>query len=61
MNVRKIREEKGIKQAEIANILGVSVPSYSKKESGEVRFSIIEAKELATYFDMPIETIFFAD
>lgn len=59
LNIRELREKKGIKQEELASYLGMSVANYSKKETGQIRFSLIEAKKLSIYFGLSIEKIFF--
>lgn len=59
MNLKKIREELNIKQPEVAEMLGMSVPNYSKKENSEVKFSLDEAKKISLYFGKSIDEIFF--
>jgi Predicted transcriptional regulators len=62
MNVlRELREENNLKQRLLAKLIGVSLSSYNKKENGEVRFSLKEAKIIAEYFEKPIEDIFFEE
>lgn len=58
-SVRELRKSKGLKQEDIAKIIGTSMVNYSKKENGIVRFSLIEAKLLSDFFSLPIEEIFF--
>lgn len=57
--LRELREQSGLKQDELAVIIGVSPPNYCKKESGEIRVSLIEAKKISDFYKMPIEDIFF--
>lgn len=57
--LKDLREEKGIKQEELAKLLRVSPASYSKKEAGQVKFSLYEAKEISNYFKLSIDEIFF--
>lgn len=57
--LRQIREERGIKQLELALLLHVTPPTYSKKENGSIRFSLEEAKTIADYLQVSIEDIFF--
>lgn len=54
-----MREQHNKKQEEIAEILEISLGNYNKKESGKIRFSLIEAKKIADYFETSIEEIFF--
>lgn len=58
--LREIREEKGLLQEDMAKLLGISLCNYSKKESGIIKVSIIEAKLIADFFGKTIEEIFFA-
>lgn len=46
-------------QKDIADILEISVPTYSKKETGKVPFLLPEAKTLADHFNTTIEHLFF--
>lgn len=57
--VRKLREENGFKQEDIAEVLENSVSTYSKKENGKLRFSLEDAIKLSSFFNKPIEVIFF--
>jgi transcriptional regulator with XRE-family HTH domain len=45
-------------QLELADILGISLTSYNKKETGKVPFTVEELKKLSEYFDVPIENFF---
>lgn len=57
--VKDLRNQYNVKQEELANILGVSLGNYSKKEAGIINFSLIEAREISRYFNLSIEGIFF--
>lgn len=57
--LKELRESSGMRQDEIATIIGTSLANYNKKENGEVRVSLIEAKKIADLFHMTIEDIFF--
>jgi DNA-binding XRE family transcriptional regulator len=58
-NVRKIRLEKNISAQVVINALGITHCTYYKKELGQLRFSLLEAKVISNLFDMSIEDIFF--
>lgn len=58
-DVKKLREDAGIKQDFMAELLGISVPNYSKKENGTIKWSLEEAKKIAEHFQKNIEEIFF--
>lgn len=57
--VRELREKNGVLQEKMADLLGISIPNYSKKETGAVRFSLTEAKIISTFFRVPVDEIFF--
>ena len=59
--LRELREEKGKTQEEMARILDISEPNYCKKESGQVKVSLLEAKKISDFFGQTIEEIFFAN
>ena len=59
--LKTIRENLGYKQEDIAELIGVSLPNYCKKENGDVKVSLIEAKKISTKFNMSIDEIFFND
>ena len=56
--IEEIRNDKGIKQEEIAKMLGVSRQTISSLENGRYNPSIILAFKIAKLFDMAIEEIF---
>lgn len=60
IRLRNLRNQKGITAKEMAGILGLKTEAaYYKKESGLIKFSLIEAKIISEKLDMPIEEIFF--
>ena len=56
--LKEIRNVKGIKQEELADILHVSRQTISSLENGKYNPSIQLAFKIARYFDMHIEEIF---
>ena len=44
MKVKEYRVQKGFKQVDIANILGIKQNTYSDKERGKTKFTIDEIK-----------------
>ena len=56
--VEEIRKLKGIKQEELASVLGVSRQTIGSLENGRYNPSIILAFKIARYFRMSIEDIF---
>lgn len=57
--LRNIRELNHLKQDDLATLIETSLPNYSKKENGEIRFSLVEAKRIADFFGSTIDEIFF--
>ena len=56
--VEEIRNERGIRQEELAKQMGVSRQTISSLENGRYNPSILLAYKLAKYFDMTIEEVF---
>lgn len=56
--LEEIRQERGIKQEELAAALEVSRQTIGSLENGRYNPSIILAFKLARYFNMSIEDIF---
>ena len=56
--LKEIRNVKGIKQEDLADILHVSRQTISSLENGKYNPSIQLAFKIARYFDMHIEEIF---
>ena len=55
-----LRISRNISAEKLTEILNLKKPcTYYKKESGTLRFSLIEAKILSEFFDMTIEELFF--
>ena len=57
--LKKLRKEKNISTNVLVDILGISRCNYYKKELGQIKFSLDEAKQLSDCFGMSIEDIFF--
>lgn len=57
-DLRKIRTERGIRLKECADVIGVQEACYCKKELGDLKFSLEEAKALADFFKLPVEVLF---
>ena len=56
--LEEIRKQKGIKQEELADAMGVSMQTISSLENGRYNPSVILAIKLARYFGMNVEEIF---
>jgi len=57
-HLEELRAQKGIRQEELAALLGVSRQTISSLENGRYNPSIILAIKLARYFQLPVEDIF---
>ena len=55
--IKIIREEKGMTQQQIAEIINMHRSNYSKVESGERDLSIEAASKISKYFDMTIDQL----
>jgi len=53
-NIIKIRNDKGIKQSDIASALDIDISSYSKMESGKIALSVDRLAEIASFFEMEV-------
>lgn len=49
LRIRTARKEKGINQTELANLLGKSLRTIQKYESGEIEVSIAMLNEIAKF------------
>ncbi len=56
--IEEIRNEKGIRQDELAKLMGVSRQTISSLENGRYNPSILLAYKIAKYFGMTIEEVF---
>lgn len=60
--LRELRVARGISAQTMAECIGLETQAaYYKKETGAVKFSLIEAKCIADFFGLTIEEIFFAN
>ena len=58
-NIIKIRNEKRIKQIDIASALDIDISSYSKMESGKVALSVDRLAQIASFFKMEVVDILY--
>jgi len=56
-NIKRIREQRSIRQQEIADLIGMHRSNYSKIESGQREISITALDKIAAYFDLSIDDI----
>lgn len=56
-NIKSIREEKNLKQIEVATHIGVDKSAYSKIEKGTRAISVEELQKMAQLFNMTTDQI----
>ena len=56
-NIKKLREERGLLQKEVANAVDVHPSNYSKMEKGERDISIEVADKLAKFFGLTLDEL----
>jgi transcriptional regulator with XRE-family HTH domain len=57
INIKKIREQKGLTQQTIADLIAMHRSNYSKIESGQRELSIDALNKIAKYFGMTTDQI----
>lgn len=53
--IKDVREDSDMKQSELAKELGLSQPSYSRYERGEIEFPFHLIIEIAKYYNVSID------
>lgn len=56
--LKEEREKKGYTIQDMAKVIDKSVPNYSMKENGKVKFTVSEALKIADFLDKKVEDIF---
>lgn len=56
--LKRMREQQGFKQKDIANKLGIAPNSYSDKENGKRKFTVNEAIKLSEILKCDMKKIF---
>lgn len=55
------RNEKGLTQQEMADLLGISKGNYNLKENGKLDFNLVEVKKILKILGSSYDEIFFED
>ncbi len=55
------RNEKGITQEKMANLLGISKGNYNLKENGKLDFNLMEVRKILKILNETYENIFFEE
>ena len=56
-NIKKIREDKGMTQQQVAELISMHRSNYSKIETGQREISVDALNKIARYFGMTIDQI----
>jgi transcriptional regulator with XRE-family HTH domain len=56
-NIRRLREDRGIKQSEIADLIGMHRSNYSKIETGQREISVAAVDKIANFFNITIDEL----
>lgn len=59
--IEQLRDERGLRQDELAKALGVSRQTISSLENGRYNPSILLARKIAVFFGLAIEDVFIFD
>lgn len=56
-NIKRLREDRGVKQAQIADLIGMHRSNYSKIENGQREISLAAVDKIAGYFNISIDEL----
>ncbi len=56
-NIKKIREDRGLRQKEVSNAIEIGYTSYNKVENGTREISVNELQRLANYYNTSVDQI----
>lgn len=56
-NIKRIRQERAIKQQEIADLVGMHRSNYSKIENGQRELSITALNKVAQFFNVSLDQL----
>ena len=56
-NIKRLREDRGIKQSEIADLIGMHRSNYSKIENGQREISLVAIDKIAKFFNISIDEL----
>lgn len=56
-NIKKIREQKGLMQKEVASVADMQASNYSKIESGQRDVSVEALDKIAIFFGMKVDEV----
>jgi transcriptional regulator with XRE-family HTH domain len=56
-NIKRLREDRGVKQSEIADLIGMHRSNYSKIENGQREISVPALDKIAKYFNISLDEL----
>ena len=56
-NIKKIREDKGLRQKEVANAIDIGYSNYNKIENGVREISVKELQRLANFYNLTTDQV----
>jgi transcriptional regulator with XRE-family HTH domain len=57
VNIKRLREDRNIKQSEIADLIGMHRSNYSKIENGQREISLAAVDKIAKFFNITIDEL----
>lgn len=60
-NIKRIREEKGLTQQQLADLVSMHRSNYSKVESGQRELSVTALSKVAKYFEVTLDELVYAE
>ena len=57
INIKRLREDRGIKQHEIADLIGMHRSNYSKIENGQREIALASVDKIAAFFNITIDEL----
>jgi len=55
MRIRQLREERGLRQEDVARVLGIKQPAYCDLESGSTTFTAVALDKLAEFYGLGLD------
>jgi transcriptional regulator with XRE-family HTH domain len=55
MRIRQLREERGLRQEDVAGVLGIKQPAYCDLESGSTTFTAVALDKLAELYGLSLD------
>lgn len=56
-NIKKLREDRGLRQKEVASAIGIGYSNYNKIENGNREISVTELQRLAAFYNISVDQV----